>query len=131
MTLGHVRVMGVGVVLMTCVEEVSFIEINYVLLTRFVYYAVLCPSLTDPDNGMINCSLSDDGVSSYEDTCSFACNTGYELTGNDTRTCQSDGSWNGTEAMCRRGMVLYLKQWLKLLHTYYSKSWSDHLFTGR
>ena len=52
---------------------------------------------------MITCSLGDDGVPSYEDTCSFKCNTGYELTGSDTRTCQSDGSWSGTETMCRRG----------------------------
>ena len=52
---------------------------------------------------MINCSLGDDGVPSYEDTCSFTCNTGYELTGSDTRTCQSDESWNGTDGICRRG----------------------------
>ena len=26
---------------------------------------------------------------------SFACNTGYELTGIDTRTCQSNRSWSG------------------------------------
>ncbi|XP_065899301.1 uncharacterized protein [Dysidea avara] len=63
---------------------------------------VTCPSLTDPNNGTITCSFGDDGVPSYEDTCSFTCNTGYELTGSDTRTCQSDESWNGTEIMCRR-----------------------------
>jgi len=34
----------------------------------------------------------------YEgDTYSFTCNTGYELTGSDTRTCQSDGSWSGSD----------------------------------
>ena len=33
------------------------------------------------------------------------CNTGYELTGSDSRTCQSDGSWNGTETMCTRGVL--------------------------
>ena len=43
----------------------------------------------------------------YEgDTCSFTCNSGYELTGSDTRTCQSDGSWNGTEAVCKRGVLI-------------------------
>ena len=52
---------------------------------------------------MINCSLGEDAVPSYEDTCSFTCNTGYELTGNDTRTCQSDGSWSGSDDVCRRG----------------------------
>ena len=40
----------------------------------------------------------------YEgDTCSFTCNTGYELTGSDTRTCQSNGSWSGSNNVCQRG----------------------------
>ena len=64
---------------------------------------VSCPSLSDPNNGMSNCSLGDDGVPSYEDTCSFTCNTGYELTSSDTRTCQSDKNWSGNDTMCRRG----------------------------
>ena len=54
---------------------------------------------------MINCSLGDDGVPSYEDTCSFTCNTGYELIGSDTRTYQSDGSWSGSDDGCRRGKI--------------------------
>ena len=52
---------------------------------------------------MINCLLGDDNIASYEDTCSFTCNTGYELTVSDTRTCQSNGSWSGSEVMCGRG----------------------------
>ena len=64
--------------------------------------SVPCTSLTDPINGMISCSLGDDGVPSYEDTCSFTCNTGYNLSGSETKTCQSDGSWNGSNATCRR-----------------------------
>ena len=64
---------------------------------------VHCTSLTT-DNGVISCSLGDDGVPSYEDTCNFTCNTGYEVIGSDTRTCQSDGSWSGSDVMCRRGM---------------------------
>ena len=52
------------------------------------------------------CSLEDDRVPSYEDTCSFTCNTGYELTGSDTRTCQSDGSWSGSDDACRRGRYI-------------------------
>ena len=64
---------------------------------------VNCLSLTDPNNGIINCSLGDDNITSYEDTCSFTCDTGYELTGSDIRTCQSDGSWSGSDAICQRG----------------------------
>ena len=43
----------------------------------------------------------------YEgDTCSFTCNTGYELTGSDTRTCQSDGSWSGSNVTCNIGVYI-------------------------
>ena len=50
----------------------------------------------------MTCSLGDDRVPSYEDTCDFTCNTGCELTGSDTRTCQSDGKWSGNETMCNQ-----------------------------
>jgi len=84
------------------------------------YFIVTCPSLTDPNDGVMTCSLGDDGVPSYEDTCSFICNTGYELTDSDTRTCQSDGSWSGSETMCSRGekgvwICVFLKQNLVVL----------------
>ena len=73
----------------------------------YMYYAVSCPDLPDLNNGMINCLLGDDGVLSYEDTCSYTCNTGYELTGNDTRTCQSNGTWSGNDIMCTIGIYTY------------------------
>ena len=63
---------------------------------QYFYLAISCPPLNETSNGIINCSLGDDGVPSYEDTCSFTCNTGYELTGSESRTCQSDGSWSGS-----------------------------------
>ena len=68
-----------------------------------LYLAAVCPLLIDPSNGVMACSLGDDGAPSYEDTCNFTCNTGYELAGSDTRTCQSDGSWSGNDVVCRRG----------------------------
>ena len=68
-------------------------------------FLVQCSSLNNPNNGTISCSLGDDGVISYEDTCNFTCNIGYELTGSDIRTCQSDGYWSGTDSVCRRGKL--------------------------
>jgi len=62
-----------------------------------------CQPLTNPLNGKSNCSLKDGKVFSHQDTCSFTCNTGYVLSGSDTRVCQSNGIWNGTEAVCSRG----------------------------
>ena len=73
------------------------------LFSLMCFIIVSCPLLSEPSNGMINCSLGDDGVPSYEDICSFTCNTGYGLNGSESRTCQSDGSWNGSIAMCTRG----------------------------
>jgi len=73
------------------------------MIALYVNFLVPCLSLTDPNKGVMTCLLGDDGVPSYKDTCSFTCNTGYELTGSDTRTCQSDLSWSGTETMCSRG----------------------------
>jgi len=66
-------------------------------------FVVVCPSLTDSNNGAMTCFLGGDENPTYGDTCSFTCNTGYELTGSDTRTCQNDGSWSGSETMCKRG----------------------------
>ena len=57
-------------------------------------------------NGELFCLLGNDGVPSYEDTCSFTCNTGYELTGSDTRTCQSDGSWSGSDVVCSFDIII-------------------------
>ena len=53
----------------------------------------------------MSCSSGRVGVGYEKDTCSLTCNTGYELTGSDTRTCQSDGSWSGSDDVCRRGTV--------------------------
>ena len=61
-------------------------------------YILACPPLNAPYNGKLDCSF--DEVAHYEDICNFTCNTGYELTGNDSRICQSDGSWSGTETTC-------------------------------
>jgi len=76
---------------------------TYTLYAYVCELAVACPSLTDPNDGVMTCSLGGDRVPSYEDTCSFTCNTGYELTDSDTRTCQSDGSWSGSDDVCSGG----------------------------
>ena len=52
---------------------------------------------------MVDCPPGDNGTPFYGDTCNFTCNTGYELTGSDTRTCQSNRTWNGDDVECRRG----------------------------
>jgi len=59
---------------------------------------VQCPVLTAPDNGMISCTGNGVG-----DTCTYTCDDGFELSGSDTRTCQDDQTWSGTDATCSAG----------------------------
>ena len=87
----------------SCASRDSFCKSSHIcgFQNVMIILTVSCPSLTDPNNGTINCSLGDDGVPSYEDTCSFTCNTGYELTGiYSERTCQSNDSWSGSPVSC-------------------------------
>ena len=37
-------------------------------------------------------------------TCNVICDPGYEIIGDEMWICQSDGSWNASEAMCGRGI---------------------------
>ena len=68
-------------------------------------FLVQCEVLDPPMNGGVMCMTSDTATF-YGDTCIYTCNTGYELTSSDTRTCQSNGSWNGSDTMCIiRGII--------------------------
>ena len=67
---------------------------------------IRCDNLLTPSNGGMSCSSGRVEVGYEGDTCSFTCNTGYELTGSDTRTCQNSGSWSGSESTCN--MPIYL-----------------------
>ena len=65
-----------------------------------------CDDLSTPANGGItSCNSGRVGVGYEGDDCSFTCKNGYELTGSDTRSCQNDGSWSGSDVVCRRGNV--------------------------
>ena len=89
---------------------VTSLQLSYVW---FIYFTdIRCDDLVVPANGAIlSCSSGTDGVGYEGDTCSFTCNTGYELIGirNETigRICQSDGSWSDRDVVCRRGMYTY------------------------
>ena len=62
---------------------------------------VLCDPLSDPTNGMVTVEdRTVDSVAIYE------CDTGYELNGDETRTCEDDGEWSGSEPTCERMLLL-------------------------
>ncbi|XP_019638158.1 PREDICTED: fibrillin-1-like, partial [Branchiostoma belcheri] len=53
-----------------------------------------CPTLTSPVNGAVS------GSNGYGGTLTFTCNTGYNLVGSSTLTCQSDLTWSGSSPTC-------------------------------
>ncbi|XP_078610837.1 sushi, von Willebrand factor type A, EGF and pentraxin domain-containing protein 1-like [Branchiostoma floridae x Branchiostoma japonicum] len=56
-----------------------------------------CPSLTAPTNG----TLSPPGPAySYPSTVTITCNTGYQLNGASSLTCQADGTWSNPVPIC-------------------------------
>ena len=71
-----------------------------------VYYTVdiRCDDLPTPANGVILCSSGRAGVGYEGDYCDFTCNNNYELRGSNNRSCQSNGSWSGSDAVCIRDM---------------------------
>ena len=48
--------------------------------------------------------LSNGKISSYSNTygsrINFSCNTGYNLTGSESSTCQANGTWSNTAVVC-------------------------------
>ena len=60
-----------------------------------------CGSLTDPANGQVDLTSG----TIFRQTATYSCNTGYNLVGNSTRTCQATGEWSGSAPTCE-GMLL-------------------------
>ena len=56
----------------------------------------MCPDLTAPDNGEVVVNGTSPG-----DTATYSCNTGLELEGVDTVTCEDDGVWSAGPPVCR------------------------------
>ena len=72
---------------------------------KFVTFLILtvvdCPSLTDPANG----SVTHTSGTTFGQTATYSCNTGYNLVGDSIRTCQATGEWSGSAPTCE-GMLL-------------------------
>ena len=71
---------------------------------RYVFLiltGVDCGNLTDPANGSVNHTAG----TTFEQTAIYQCNTGYNLVGDSTHTCQATGNWSGSAPTCQ-GVLL-------------------------
>ena len=63
--------------------------------------AVNCGTLTYPANGQVSHTAG----TTFGRTATYSCNTGYNLVGGSTRTCQATGVWSDSAPTCQ-GMLL-------------------------
>ncbi len=56
-----------------------------------------CGAPANPANGVAVAA-----VTTYGQSASYSCNTGWSLTGASSRTCQADRSWSGEPPICNR-----------------------------
>ena len=59
--------------------------------------AVDCGNLTDPVNGSVDHTAG----TTLNHTAIYSCNTGYNLVGDSTHTCQRTGNWSGSAPTCQ------------------------------
>ena len=59
-----------------------------------------CGTLSNPANGRVGHTAT-----TFGRTATYSCNTGYNLVGGITRTCQATGVWSGSAPTCQ-GMLL-------------------------
>ena len=65
---------------------------------------VVCPNLQDPPNGIVNLSMG----TVFESQATYTCSGGLILSGNDTRTCEANGQWSGSEPTCGKQQSIFI-----------------------
>lgn len=68
-----------------------------VTVSLFFYIHIPSTHLQAPANGQVESTYTDLGAEAL-----YHCDTGYELFGNDTRTCNANASWSGNLPQCHR-----------------------------
>ena len=63
--------------------------------------AVDCGTPTNPANGQVSHTAG----STFRQTATYSCHTGYNLVGGSTRICQATGVWSGSPPTCQRMFV--------------------------
>ena len=63
--------------------------------------AVDCGTLNNLANGQVSYT----GRTTLGQTATYSCNTGYNLVGDNIRTCQATGNWSDSAPTCQ-GMLL-------------------------
>ena len=77
---------------------VSYSQLLHVYDAFLLLLVVDCGTLSDITNGQVNHNTE----TTFGQTATYSCNTGYNLVGNITRTCQPNGVWSKKSPTCQR-----------------------------
>ena len=78
-----------------------------------------CGTLPNPANGQVNTTGT-----TFGQTATYSCNTGYNLVGDSTRTCQATGVWSGSAPTCQ-GMLLMQNFSYQVWYILYNSSFNS------
>ena len=79
------------------------------MMCPFFLTGVDCGTLTNPANGLVSHTAG----TTFGQTATYSCNTGYNLVGGSIQTCQATGVWSASAPTCHRTLLL---QTLQLEH---------------
>ena len=74
-----------------------------------------CATLTNPANGQV----SHNAGTTFGQIATYSCNTGYNLVGGSTRSCQATGAWSRSAPTCQRMSLLMFEQYQLYMHIIY------------
>ena len=75
-----------------------------------------CDALSDPANGQVSHTAG----TTFGQTATYICNTGYNLMGDNTRTCKATGNWSGSEPTCERMLLFSI-----IIHLAHTDVWES------
>ena len=70
-------------------------SIHYYLISLFLNIVIDCGEPPSVDDGGFNVTET-----TFESLAQYGCNEGFTLSGSQSRTCQADGTWSGTDPVC-------------------------------
>ena len=82
--------------------NVGHLLYTYILKGIPHFTAVDCGTLINPAKGQVNHTAG----TTFRQTVTYTCNTGYILVGESTHMCQATGEWSGIAPTCQRMFLL-------------------------
>ena len=81
--------------------HVRFSNSSHMLHVFHILTVVDCGALTNPANGQVSYPTG----TTFGQTATYSCDTGYNLVGDSIRMCQPTGVWSGSEPTCLRMLL--------------------------